>query len=227
MPPLLLLHPQHRPWDGEYGAAADLDGDGVVGEVGERERDLVDRYVAAALEEGRRLGLDVRVLDPAADAHLPRDYAGMHALAAELARDLGYPRALYVAAHVNAGGGRDGLVGHDSRSGQGCKAALVVADALGALPELARVRTTAHVDDRHHRGPDGRWKTTEGKDAWLYRGWSCLQGIYRGPDCLAGVLCEPFFIDQVLHRPLTTEAGLRRVGVALASGAARYLLEAP
>lgn len=205
---------------------ADLDGDGVSGEVGERERDLVDRYVVAAVEEGRRLGLDVRVLDAYLDPHLPHDYAGMHALAAELARDLGYPRALYAAAHVNAGGGRDGLVGYDARSAPGVRAASSVADGLRTLPELARVRAVAHVDDRHHRGPDGRWKTAEGKDAWLYRGWSCIQGIYRGPDCLTGILFEPFFVDQVLHRPLTTEDGLRRVGVALAAGAARYLLEA-
>lgn len=170
------------------GAAYDLDGDGVTGENGEREVDLVDAYFGHARAALERLGHEVLVLDTG-------DYGARHEQAIAAAQDAA--RAVYVAGHVNAGGGRYALVRHDHRSDAGARLGRMVLRHLAAVPELG----------------DGRLWPLAPQD----RGWSCVDGIYAGPAWLCGILLEPYFIDSKAHRRLSTAAGLLELGTALAA----------
>lgn len=109
--------------------------------------------------------------------------------------------AIYVQCHVNAGGGKYGLIEHDARSSWGRTAAAFLADALDELPEVPVARV---------------WSLDS-----TQRGWSCIDGIYDSPT-MTGVLYEPGFIDTVVHSTLWTPEGLGRVGRALAEGIERY-----
>lgn len=159
------------------------------------EADLVERYIAVAAAELRRLGHRVELL-------VDGEYGDRHRRANELARSSA-ERSAYVACHVNAGGGRYALVEHDARSKGGKAAAVVVADELTRL--LA---------------PEVNGGKVVPLDAGT-RGFSCIDGIYAGPGQLCAVLFEPGFIDTPSHAALWTTAGLSRVGLALAAGCHR------
>jgi hypothetical protein len=192
---LAILDIQHgRKRDGapvDPGAAYDLDGDGVVGETGEREIDITRAYVGAARVGLETVGLAVEVLDSGS-------YDERHVRACVLARGASW--AGYIACHVNAGRGTYGLVKHDHRSIGGRKFATVLAEelvraAVGLKPELTSAKVVPLTPSE--------------------RGWSCIDGIYRGPAWLVGVLFEPGFIDTTSHRPLWTPAGVERIGAVL------------
>jgi hypothetical protein len=214
---LLILDVQHtgrasRP--GDMGAAYDLDSDGVAGEQGEREVDLVRGYVAAAQERATELGWTVHVLDTG-------EYSERHQRAAELAR--GSTKAAYFACHVNAGKGSYALVRPDYRSTGGAILGGAVASALSMLrPEITRARVEPLYPDAYAALTRGRAVDTAAGAAWWTRGWSCIAGIYAGPATLSGVLVEPGFIDWSGHRALWTPEGLVRVGRALVDGVRRW-----
>lgn len=188
---LALLHVQHHHRPGEVGAVHGL----------LQERDLVRAYLAAARGRLLALGVRVEVYDPAVAS-----YGGVHSLARTAATGQG--PAVYVAGHVNAGGGTYGLVGHDHRSKRGAGIARTVAAALGrACPELSRVRVEA-LSDGSPISP---------------RGYNCIDGIYSGPLNLSAILLEPGFIDAANHASLWTVQGLVRLGIALADGIHAHL----
>ncbi len=197
---------------GDMGAAYDLDGDGVRGEAGEREVDLVRGYVAEAREYAESLGIPVvLILDSG-------EYGARHLVAAAKAAEFPGYRWAYLACHTNAGGGSYGLVRPHYLSKAGASLASALCAELDRLPEIAKVRT-----DPLYAGPNaakmaGRDVSTADKIGWWTRGWSCIDGIYAGPANLAGVLVEPCFIDSPEHRPLTTPEGLTRIGRALVDG---------
>lgn len=188
---ITILDIQHagrasRPSD--MGAAYDLDGDGHVGEAGEREVDLVRGYVEAARSALTRCGHTVAVLTDG-------EYGTRHAEAIRLAKTAN--KAVYLACHVNAGRGRYALVRPDSRSTGGARFARTLLRHLEGVAEL----------------PTGKLWPMGPTD----RGWSCIDGIYDGPAWLCGVLVEPGFIDSPQHRRLWTPAGLVEVGTAIAA----------
>jgi len=209
----LILDIQHqgRPSKpGDMGAAYDLDGDGVKGENGEREVDLVRAYVAAAREYAETLGIPVLVLDSG-------EYGARHVVAAAKAAEFPGYRWAYAACHTNAGGGTYGLIRPDYRSKAGAALALSLALNLRA-PEIDRVRTDPLYPGANTAKMAGRDVSTADKVGWWTRGWSCIDGIYAGPANLAGVLVEPFFLDSREHRALTTPEGLTRIGRLLVDG---------
>ena len=108
---------------------------------------------------------------------------------------------LYVQCHVNAGGGRYGLVEYDSRSSAGLRAAAVLAHALTALPEASAGKTVG---------------LSSGE-----RGFTCISGIWPAPK-MCGLIYEPGFIDTPQHAALWTAEGLQRVGRVLAAGVLDY-----
>lgn len=214
MTPTIYLHIQHRPWSGDFGASADLDGDGAI-EEGERERDMVSGYVAHAARRIVQDGAQVMVIDPWTDPVWPRSYSGVHAALRPMT-------GIYVACHVNAGGGDYGMVQHDHRSRLGEATARVVAHHLAGLPELAEAKVRAVHDDRHHQ-MGSEWRDETGRRSWLYRGYGCIMGIYPHAGIHA-VLVEPFFLDRPAHQVLASGDGLRRVGEALGAGLVSALL---
>jgi len=217
---LLILDVQHtgrasRP--GDMGAAYDLDSDGVAGEQGEREVDLVRGYVAAATTYARELGHRVTVLETGT-------YGQRHATAIRLAHGAPGVDHVYLACHVNAGGGAYGLLRPDYRSAAGAARAQALAVALSRLHELRHAgampgcRVVPLYPSADRAGAAGRDVSDAGKAGWWTRGWACLDGIYSGPSNLCGVLVEPGFIDSSAHRTLWTPDGLARIGRALVDG---------
>jgi len=196
---LIVLDRQHsgKPGNrGDRGAMVDLDGDGRL-EQWEREAMLTPRYLLHAEAQLLDLGHDVICLSDGT-------YAERHA------RACSYQADVYVAAHLNAGGGDQGLAFYDRRSGAGKVMAGLVAAHLGTnCPELRQWSRIACHDDR------------PGTHAWLWRAWSTIQGVYSGRP--VGLCYEPCFMDTPTHQPLLTAEGLERLGAALALGINDFL----
>lgn len=161
---------------------------------GLREVDLAAGYIRVAAGEIRAAGHEVLLLDSGT-------YDDRHARALAWAAEAPHKNALYVQCHVNAGGGKYGVVEHDARSSWGRTAAACLADALDELPETRLVRV---------------WPISSAA-----RGWSCIDDIYASPT-MAGLIFEPGFIDSAGHQALWTAAGLAQVGRTLAEGIRRY-----
>lgn len=192
---LVLLDRQHagKPTHlADRGAWGDLDHDGRV-DVEEQEAALTARYLLAAELELLRLGHSAL---PLADG----SYAERHARANKYAQAIG-GRAVYIAAHLNAGGGRYGSTFYDARSTAGKALSVAVAAALrSACPEL---------------GADVWARAAEPTGPWA-RAYSTIAGVYSGRP--VGLCFEPFFLDAPPHQVLASPEGLGRVGVALARG---------
>lgn len=199
---LVILDRQHVGHPGrafaDVGAFGDFDHDGVS-DVVEQEAVLTAEYGHACEVRLRELGHKVVVLSDGT-------YGARHARANEYAAST-KERAVYVAMHLNAGGGDYGSVFYDHRSTWGVTLAGEIADAFRAalVPPLARVLPRATA-------PTGDW----------VRPFPCIAGIFTGRAVAA--LVEPAFLDRPEHRALVAgREGLDRVGRALADGIHGYL----
>lgn len=198
MKAIVYLDRQHagKPYSPQdRGAWGDLDANGRP-DVEEREAWLTAQYL-----------LEIeRDLLPAGVAVLPisdGSYAERHRRVNSYARRYDVPQ-LYLAAHLNAGGGTYGSIFYDQRSAAGQVAASRVAASLGVLVgEL----TAVHVVPA---GP-GRWE----------RAWNTIAGIFAGR--AVAICVEPAFIDSAAHAHLMRTAGLRRIGRAIARGILDYV----
>ena len=177
---------------GQKGQAERFDPGVVAGAL--REVDLAATYIQAAVRALDAAGHVVHLLDAGT-------YDDRHRLALALAAEHPTEESLYVQCHVNAGGGKYGVVEHDARSSWGRAAAACLADALDELPEVPTARV---------------WELHAGE-----RGWVCIDDIYASPT-MCGVVYEPGFIDAPAHSALWTPVGLERLGRALAEGVERY-----
>jgi N-acetylmuramoyl-L-alanine amidase len=197
---LVIFDRQHygKPGRQDLGAVADLDGDGLR-EAHEAEANLTPVYIAAAVEALHAAGIDTLVIEAGS-------YADRHRQANAVARARPRSSVVYVACHLNAGGGSHGLVIHDPRSAGGKALAVAVADGLKAgLPELKAVKAAS-------------W------EQGYPRAKGTIEGIYAGPGNISGVCFEPFFVDNPsVAAVLATPEGLARVGRALAEGVLRHL----
>jgi N-acetylmuramoyl-L-alanine amidase len=125
----VILDRQHagqvrRPDD--RGAAADLDGDHVIGQH-EREAMITPLYILAAEARLIMLGHEVIVIS---DGTYPE----------RAARAIGYAADVYVACHANAGAGDYGLAIANAGSTSGAALATAITAKLRTLcPELRRV----------------------------------------------------------------------------------------
>ena len=182
--PLVVLDRQHI---GKPSRPLDLGAE----REGLAEAVLVRRYLATAEDVLRAGGC---VVVPMGDG----DYSDRHARACAMRADV------YVAGHVNAGGGSGGYAFYDSRSAAGHLLARAVAARLGEFPELRGASATA----------------CSGAAPWS-NAWHTIRGVYEGRP--VGLCYEPCFIDQPAHAPLFTSDGLVRVGTALARGILDYL----
>ena len=135
-------------------------------------------------------------------------YSARNKEANQIARDCPKKRVLYLALHVNAGGGAYAMAMHDAKSGGGKAAAGVLAAHMGELENISKSKVIACEDL-----------------GWTRRAHYCIKGIYRGPANISGVLLEPFFIDSKLgvHDRFRTSEGLAELGAAIGTGAVEYL----
>ena len=178
---------------GDRGASADLDGSGTI-ESDEREANLTPRYLFAAemalLEAGHRV---IPISDGwySERARRVNQYAGSF-----------QGPQVYVAAHLNAGGGRYGAIFYDHRSRTGPTLAQYIAKELRLVaPELSEVKAIAAK-------PDG----------WTRNAYGTIGGVVQP----VTICFEPCFIDCPDHAELLTENGLTALGHALAHGINRY-----
>jgi N-acetylmuramoyl-L-alanine amidase len=158
-------------------------------DAGEQEALLTPVYMLAAEVRLRELG---HAVVPISDGQ----YADRHR------RTNGYEADVYVACHLNAGGGDYGLAVHDTRSASGkALAGHVVRSLTAACPELRR----------------GVVGDTQG----FPRALACIDGVFTGKP--VGLCFEPCFMDRPEHQVLLTPAGLQRIGRALADGIDAFL----
>lgn len=195
---LLILDIQHtgKPHVRDRGAGFDIDGDGVV-EGHEYEALLTPVYAGAAEDYANAKGHETAIL-------LHGKYSDRHARANAMARARPHDWCLYVACHLNAGGGDYGLVLHDERSGLGRGAAKDIVEAMRPYWTANGVRTLAPQETAYEH------------PLWP-RPYRTISGIYEGPGNITGLCFEPLFIDSHAHM-LRGNAHLEQIGVHLAKG---------
>lgn len=183
----------HNPLD--RGAWGDLDQNGRTG-LEETEAMLTARYLWYC--ELKLIQKGFAVL-PICDGR----YSARHDRVNGYCRSMDIPIAVYVAAHINAGGGEYGACFHDWRSEQGERLARRVAAQLNmACVELSKVVVAPASHDARQNA------------------LATIEGIYEGR--AVGLCFEPFFLDSLEHGRLATEEGLRLVGESLARGIVSY-----
>ena len=131
-------------------------------------------------------------------------YSKRHAYAVEAAKAV-KGRCVYVACHVNAGGGNYGLVCHDHRSGGGKRLAGFVSVELGKLV--------------------GRTRSEGASSCHCTNAYNTIRGVYKGPSNICGICYEPGFIDSGEHKHLWYADGPDRLGASLAAGIIEFLKE--
>lgn len=179
----------------DRGAFGDLDGDGKH-DVEESEAFLTAQYLWAAERKLIELGHAVLPISDGA-------YSARHARANQYAAQSAADQFVYVAAHVNAGGGEYGAVFYDVRSAQGLLLANAVAERLKPFAELPVVKVLAASATAHEAA------------------YGTIKGIFTGR--AVGICFEPCFIDTPKHRLLLTSEGLARIGEVLALGIDDYV----
>lgn len=154
-----------------------------------QEVELVDRYIHYAKQHLESLEINVCVLS---DGHYNERHKRVNLYSKQT-------EALYVACHVNASKGSQGLSFYDHRSRGGKKLADLVSIELS-----------------HLCGIETRSQECSSKD-WTKNAFYTIKGVKPIAICY-----EPFFIDQPDHFHLRTEEGLRLVGWSLARGIAHF-----
>src|SRR6056300_635890 len=171
------------------GAIADVDGDGEK-EIHEAEA-FWTGYLSLALETNlRELGHDVIPLSDGS-------YAERHARVNQYSAHYG-KTCIYLALHLNAGGGDYGAMFYDHRSSRGADLADNIAEAMEKnLSEIRVVKTIpASPSD------------------WTKNAYYTIKGVNRP----VAICSEPLFIDCDAHKVLLTIDGIHRLGAAMALG---------
>ena len=167
---------------------------GAVRADGVTEADLAQLYIAAATERATMRGAQVRY------PMTPSYYGARQIEACRMAQLDPDTQHRYVACHLNAGGGRYGLVGYDRRSKLGRALAEELAGALAdACHWLGGVRA-------HGVGHDSAM-------TWERNVFATISRVLAGPANIAAVCFEPGFIE---HDAATTPEALAMYGIVLA-----------
>ena len=186
-----------KPYDpDDRGATADFDGDGRI-DAFEREAFITARYLLEAEATLVVGGADVL---PICDGR----YSERHARVNRYASGFNGSQA-YVAAHVNAGGGKYGAVFYDPRSARGSVLATHVAAALEGAYRATGIAA-----------PQVKVIAADVARGWA-RPFETIKGVFDGR--AVGICVEPCFIDTPEHRPLVIPGnGPKLIGNALAKG---------
>ena len=175
----------------DRGAAVDLDGDGKI-QRDEQEAALTARYLLACELALLEMG---HTVIPISDGGYNERHARVNQYAGTF--KAGRPQ-LYLAGHLNAGGGDYGLLGHDYRRRSGPALASRIARQLRQVaPELNGVKC---IEAR--------------PDNWTRNMFATISGVTQP----IGLCLEPCFMDQPSHADLLTAAGLSTIGRAIAAG---------
>ena len=167
------------------GASRDVDGDGKI--TAEEMEAIWTARIAIELE--------IRLLDMGFDVMPISDgkYSERHQRVNEYAQKHPGPW-VYLAMHLNAGGGNYGSYFYDHRSSKGQQLATIMAQHLKQqVPQLTRT------------------KAIESKsDDWTKNAFYCIRNVGRP----VAICCEPFFIDT--HMELLSIPNIINVATSMA-----------
>jgi N-acetylmuramoyl-L-alanine amidase len=107
--------------------------------------------------------------------------------------------SVYIACHINAGGGRGsyGAMFYDYRSTNGSNLADAISETMQALPHLATVK-----------------KIPADPSDWTRNAYHTIKGVNRP----VSICAEPFFIDNELHQEYMTLDMIKLIGREMANG---------
>ena len=175
------------------GAVADVDGSGTA-DIHEAEA-IWTGYLSLALElELRTHGVKVM---PISDG----SYAERHARANDYAARYG-GACVYLAMHLNAGGGNYGAMFYDHRSAAGADLSDNIASAIeNKINELQFVK-----------------KIPAGPTDWTKNAYYTIKGVGRP----VAICSEPLFIDNKQHQKLLNQQGISRLAAAMCEGILKW-----
>ena len=178
------------------GAIADVDGDGEK-KIHEAEA-FWTGYLSLALETNlRELGHDVIPLSDGS-------YAERHARVNQYSAHYG-KTCIYLALHLNAGGGDYGAMFYDHRSSRGANLADSIARSMmaniGRIPSVRKI--AASPSD------------------WTKNAWYTIKGVGEA----VAICSEPLFIDNETHQKLLSTQGLAQLAWAMAKGIDQWSVE--
>ena len=154
---------------------------------------LTQQYIQHAEWRLRDLGVDVCVLSDGT-------YSERHERVNTYAR--GHDKSVYIACHINAGGGTYCATFYDYRSVKGESLAECINRKMGQRCQIENTKALkAKPDD------------------WTKNAYYTIKGVGQP----VAVCFEPFFIDSDVHTHLLTQDGLKAVGLGLADGIKLYL----
>lgn len=178
------------------GAIADVNHDGVL-EIHEAEA-MWTGAISLALELNLR-NAGVKVM-PITDGSYPERHARVNEYAARYGG-----KCVYIALHLNAGGGGYGAMFYDHRSGNGANLADSIAEAMEHdLPEISTVK-----------------KIPATSADWTKNAYYTIKGV-GSP---VAICSEPLFIDNEEHQKLLNAAGIERLAQAMATGVINWGLK--
>ena len=178
------------------GAVADIDGDGEKS-IHEAEA-FYTGYLSMSIELNLRQN-DIHVI-PISDGSYQERHSRVNDYAARYTGPV-----VYIALHLNAGGGDYGAMFYDHRSGAGADLSDHIAEAMEAnLPEIRTVK-----------------KIPASPADWTKNAYYTIKGVGRP----VAICSEPLFIDCEQHQQLLTRDGIQRVGFAMALGIKKWGLK--
>lgn len=175
------------------GAVADVDGNGTA-EIHEAEA-IWTGYLSLSLELHLRTA-GVKVM-PISDGSYPE----RHARANDYAARYSGP-CIYLAMHLNAGGGNYGAMFYDHRSAAGADLADYIAASMEY--ELTEIDTVKKIP-------------CSGSD-WTKNAYYTIKGVGRP----VAICSEPLFIDNEQHQKLLNEQGIARLAYAMCQGILKW-----
>lgn len=170
----------------DRGASQDLDGDGVISWA-EKEAIWTGRIAIELEILLLEMGYDVL---PISDG----DYKSRHERVNQYSQ--GHLDCIYLALHLNAGGGDYGSFFHHYASVAGRELAQSIADSLHqSLPNINSCKAIAA------RSED-----------WTKNAWNTIKGVGRP----VAICCEPLFMDT--HQNLLNHHGIKQISLGIAQG---------
>jgi hypothetical protein len=183
---LVVLDRQHT------GKPSKMDDTGAYSQiVQEHEAHMVAHYLLEVECTLRALGHSVV---PISDGK----YSERHRRANALFKEYSGP-CVYLAGHLNAGGGSYGALFFDERSAMGEDASAFVAKELKEVLNGMAVKCLASK-----------------RSDWTKHAFNTIAGVWSGRGC--GICLEPFFLDDPEAKDLMSTDGLVEVGNAIARG---------
>lgn len=173
----------------DLGASRDLDGDGQI-TTAEKEAIWTARIAIELEIRLRDMGIEVMPLSDGS-------YSSRHARVNQYQADHPGP-SVYLAMHLNAGGGDYGAWFYDHRSSQGPQLANSICSSIGPLLGIPQKAIPAQPDN------------------WTKNAFYTIRNV----ETPIAICCEPIFIDT--HARLLSISGISKIAQGIAEGIKKW-----